>query len=189
MAGNRSTTGLNVHTVQEATNLISQRKVIRVTPTLTIGSPTEFGDGDVLLNSTEIPNAVLAPGGCSKLMGVTVVNYEAADDDLELVFTQVDGENIGTINSAPNISDADAKSLKILATWELDASDSNMSLGNSKVFSNNASTSTTNTESNVMPIFLQAEEGATSVYFQAVIKTAQSYNTTSDLEFVFHIEY
>ena len=75
MAGNRPSTGLNVMTVQEATNKISQRNVIRVTPTIPIGSPTAFAGGDTMTESlVEIPNAVLEPGGCSKVTAVSVLS-------------------------------------------------------------------------------------------------------------------
>ena len=49
---------LNKYTVQEATNAALQRTVIRVFPTLAAAAVSGT-TGDVLINSAEIPNAVL----------------------------------------------------------------------------------------------------------------------------------
>ena len=87
---------LNKHSVQEATNLMSQRKVIRVTPTLQAGATDA---GDVAFNGTEIPNAVLAAGGCSKLMRVDIVNYSDTTCDFDIVFTE-NTATIGTVDAA-----------------------------------------------------------------------------------------
>ena len=47
-----------------------RRKIIRVTPTL---STSEYADGDVLFQMTEIPNAVKEDGGTSKMLGAYII--------------------------------------------------------------------------------------------------------------------
>ena len=47
----------------------SDYKIIRVTPTL---DTSAYADGDVLFTATEIPNAVVGLGGCSKLVGAYI---------------------------------------------------------------------------------------------------------------------
>ena len=85
MAGNRSQFGPNVMTVQEATNQIAQKRVIRVSPTLA-ASAISGTAGDVLVNPTEIPNAVLRPGGAGLLVNAYVVDYTELIVMQQLIF-------------------------------------------------------------------------------------------------------
>ena len=50
-----------------------KRRVIRVTPTL---DTSAYSANDVLFNATAIPNAVKEDGGCSKLVGITIINND-----------------------------------------------------------------------------------------------------------------
>ena len=65
---------LHKFTVAEATSKMAQRTVVRVTPTR---STTAYADGDVLFLTTEIPNAVLESGGCSKLVAAYLVDEDS----------------------------------------------------------------------------------------------------------------
>ena len=88
--------GLTKLTVQEATNQIAQRKSIRVTPTVVAG---ETADNDVMFDATEIPNAVLRNGGCSKLSAITIIDKDSEQVDMDIIFMQVQ-TNFGTADSA-----------------------------------------------------------------------------------------
>ena len=163
-----------------------KRRIIRVTPTL---DTSAYSTGDVLFNYTEIPNAVREDGGCSKLINVTILNTDDAMEDMELLFHQVSGINIGTVNSSPDISDANAKLLKVCSVFCLDASGGEtFDMGGAQVSNNQAESDNSNQSHYQLPIFLQAEPGSTSVYFSAMVGATETYLAT-DLTFIFHIEY
>ena len=145
-------TGINKLTVQEATNQIAQRKVIRVIPTI---ETAEYESGDVIFNSVAIPNAVMREGGCSKLI------------------------------------DADIRTAKVLASWACEAvDDTTEHLDNSeikRIFDTRSANG--NTVPSVDPTLLQAAEGSRDVYFAVLGGSTITYGGTTDLEFIFHIEY
>jgi len=60
----------------------SDFKIIRVTPTLDTNA---YAQGDVLFTATEIPNAVIGLGGCSKLIGAYML--DKADQQSDVLFT------------------------------------------------------------------------------------------------------
>tara|TARA_R100000152_G_C6733343_1_gene157758 strand:- start:233 stop:733 length:501 start_codon:yes stop_codon:yes gene_type:complete len=163
---------LNKYSVQEATNLMAQRKVIRVSPTL---QDAATDSGDVAWNGTEIPNAVLTPGGCSKLVRMQIVNYTDTTCDFDIIFTQ-NTATIGTVDSAISISDADLKVAKLLGIISIDASATEIDLINGL----------TSYDAPTNGILLQASAGSSSVYFSGIDKTGADVD---DLEFIFHIEY
>ena len=166
-----------------------QRTQIVVTPTLTTSA---IGAGDVLTNSKEIPNAVLVPGGCSLLRGITLVDYDDDAIDLTLVFTQ-NSATMGTVNAVPNISAANIVTANVLSAVTLDRSDvDQVDIGNARVAmfteaAGGGSTDDTSTGSGFIPVFLQAASKSTSVYF-SIITAANTWGA-SDLEFHFNIEY
>ena len=158
--------------VQEATNLTAQRRVIRVSPTLQAAATDAH---DVAWNGTEIPNAVLRPGSCSKLVRMQVANYDDTTCDLDIIFTQ-NTATIGTVDSAISIDDADLKIAKLLGIIVLDESATSVDLVNGL----------TSYDAPTNGILLQASEGSTSVYFSGIDRTGADLD---DLEFIFHIEY
>ena len=172
MAKHPNPYGPQALTVQEATNLTAQRRVIRVTPSLQAAATDAH---DVAWNGTEIPNAVLVPGGCSKLVRMQVAMYDDTTCDLDIIFTQ-NTATIGTVDSAISISDADLKTAKLLGIIVLDESATSVDLVNG-LTSYNAPTN---------GILLQASEDSTSVYFSGIDRTGADLD---DLEFIFHIEY
>ena len=172
MAKNPNPYGPQALTVQEATNLTAQRRVIRVSPTLQAAA-TETGD--VAWNGTEIPNAVLVPGGCSKLVRMQVAMYDDTTCDLDIIFTQ-NTATIGTVDAVISISDADLKTAKLLGIIVLDASVTAVDLINGL----------TSYDAPTNGIFLQASKNSTSVYFSGIDRTGADLD---DLEFIFHIEY
>ena len=63
----------------------SDYQIIRVTPTLDTNA---YAIGDVLFTATEIPNAVIGLGGCSKLVGAYMFEKVASGSDMTFVFTE-----------------------------------------------------------------------------------------------------
>ena len=193
MAGNRPSTGLNVHTVQEATNKLAQRKVIRVSPTLAAAATGDTA-GDVLVNLAEIPNAVLTPGGCSALWNCNVMDYtdlQGTSYDMLILFHQHNAANFGSLDASASISDANLKLNKILGGMTLDRSAGDTEdLIDSAIL--NECENLNSTTTGPRPVYLQAEEGSNSVYFSVIqlsVASATPDWDTGDLEFIFHIDY
>lgn len=160
--------------------------VIRVTPTVDTNA---YADGDVFFNATEIPNAVSYRGGISKLVGISAVSVDAESVDCELLFHEVGGVNLGTLNSAPDISDANFLNLKILGIHEMKNADwiSNHSSSDSEasVYSN----ALTQADQSPIGMLLKANEGSTSVYVSAIAKESTNFAAATDLQLIFHIQY
>jgi hypothetical protein len=85
-------------------------RTVTITPTL---DTSAYTSGDVLFNPTLVPGACTAVNQPTYLVGLNVFDQDdqAAADMRILVLT--DSTSIGTINTAPNIADADG--LNILA--------------------------------------------------------------------------
>ena len=181
MAGNRNQFGPNVMTVQEATNQVAQRRVIRVSPTLQAAATD---DGDVAWNGTEIPNAVLRPGGCSRLTLMQIVNYSDTTCDFDIIFTQ-NAVTMGTVDAAISITDANLKTAKLLTAIQYIDAENQVDgvawltgtaiMGGAASYGNMAN-----------GVLLQASEDSTSVYFSGIDRAGADID---DLEFIFHIEY
>ena len=191
MAKNPNPYGPQALTVQEATNLVAQRKQIVVTPTLTTSA---IGGGDVLINSEEIPNAVLNPGGCSLLRGITLVDYDDDAIDITLVFTQNSASiATGTLPTGADITAANIAIANVSSVVLLDRSAvAQVDIGHAKVAvfteaAGGAATSDSTTAGGFIPVFLQAGTHSTSVYFTII--TAANTWAAGDLEFHFNIEY
>lgn len=164
-------------------NSYSNFEVIRVTPTITADS---VGAGEVLFTTTEIPNAVLGNGGCSKLIGVWVLSQSGAvQADISLVFME-NNTSIGSLNEAPNISDPDAEAANFLgAITNIDASNTDVDLGGVKILGGGTQLGQSSV---AIPMLLQAAAGSTSVYFAGLAKQAADYEAADDLDFIFHIQ-
>ena len=182
----------NLHkfTVAEATSKMAQRAIVRVTPTI---STTAYADGDVLFLTTEIPNAVLFPGGCSLLRGVTIVDKDSNSINMDLVFMAVKKNLIGAVSPGSSggsaISDSDIDGAKMLGALEFDIGngDNTVDIGQAKI--THAAGASGNAATTALPIFLQAEDGSTSVYFSGITRGTPNHGQTDDLEFAFHIDY
>ena len=181
MAGNRSQFGPNVMTVQEATNQIAQRRVIRVSPGFQAAATDQH---DVAFNGNEIPNAVLRPGGTSRLTLLQVINYSDTACSFDIIFTQQKA-TLGTVDAAVSITDANLKIAKVLATISLVTGEAQVDGIN--WLAELAVMGGASTQDNLANgIILQAEEDSTSVYFAGIDRTGADVD---DLEFIFHIEY
>ena len=189
MAGNKNPYGPNVMTVQEATNQIAQRRIIRVTPTL--NEDVAYGSGDVLFNATEIPKAVIRPGGCSKLITFSMLNSNYDILDIDFVFMQVSTE-LGTINAAVGSgglwTDSLAKAAKVIGHFNLDGSDADCGLVANRLYT--ASAHVGSSVATQLPILLQAEEDSTSVYVAGILRDqTPTFTEVDDIDLMFHIEY
>ena len=160
---------------------VGMRKVVRVTPTL---ETSEYAIGDVLFNSTEIPNASGYEGGCGKLVAMGIIDYsDQLINNFNIRFT-TNQQNMGTRNAGVTISDADLKTAKLLGHYVINSSSFDVDNVNNKsiVFGETGT-------SQVSEIFLQADTNSTSVYFTAEnLGSAITYAADS-LEFWFMIEY
>jgi len=185
MANNKP--GLNKFTVQEATNKLSQQHIFRTTPTI---PSADYASGDVLFNSVEITNAVLDPGGKSKLVGCSVINTADQTWDFDLVFMQV-ATDLGTVDSAPNISASNTLAAKILGVVQMDASVYTSDLTNSRFSTAIFGAGVGNT---IPPVLLEAAAGSTSVYMGCIARAGQNTSdsgadTSDHLSIILNIEY
>ena len=163
----------------------NNRAIIRVTPTLTAASA--YASGDVLFTATEIPNAVLGNGGCSRLLSFFVLDQAKQTFDAQFYFSE-NNTALGTRDATANISDADLEGLNLNGVMYMDLSAAQTAdLDTAQV-------------SQVMglhggsesyePMLIQAAAGSTSVYVQAIITNGTpTFPEASDLDLILHIEY
>ena len=158
-------------------NNFSKFRTIRVTPTL---DTSAYADGDILFDTTEIPDAVLGNGGCSKLVSVAITNKQGDVTPMTMYFQQT-ARGMGTANAAMNVSAGNTVHAKQLGYIEA-PTDSWKDMGSTCLFN-------AKTDENVssLPLMLQAKDDSTSVYFFASIGGAETF-ADGDLTFVFGIE-
>jgi hypothetical protein len=162
-------------------------KIIRVTPTL---STDAYAQGDVLFTATEIENAVKGDGGCSKLLGMYIVDQsDIADSDITFVFSE-GSTALGTINATANISDANLEDLGIngICTLDSDQAETGAHIDTARIFQVLPASGTG--ESSNASMLLQAATGSTSVYVQGILtsSTTPTY-AADDIDLVLHIQY
>lgn len=66
-----------------------------------------YADGDLLADTQELANAVLSAGGVAALQSVMVLDESDQKQPFDIVFFDAN-QSMGSENSAPNISDANA---------------------------------------------------------------------------------
>ena len=165
-------------------NNLSNYDIIRVTPT--VDSGTAYSAGDVLFNPTEIPNAVMGNGGCSKLIGVTIIDQDDNTHmDIDLIFMTV-SKNLGTLNDVVDITDANLELARILGVVKIDSSDNEVDLAGSKVYT--FSSASGNAAAHPLPMILEAADDSTSVYVAAISQVTPNFAAADDLDLVFHIQ-
>ena len=162
------------------------KKIIRVTPTL---DTSAYAQGDVLFTATEIPNAVFAAGGCSKLVGADM--FDKSDNIDDILFTFTEGNTaLGTINATADISDANLLANNICGITKIDSDQatSGAFIDNARILQMlPASITGENTQDLLL---LQAADDTTSVYVQGVLisSTTPTY-ADGDIQLILHIEY
>ena len=160
-------------------------KVITVTPTIVPGSPTAFGAGDVFFAPVEIPNAVKGQGGCSKLIGIGIIDQADQGLDLTFVFMQV-STALGTVNSAPDIADGDLETAAIQGIATVDFSAVAVDLVASQAAYFGGSGGTAGVQQ--LPLLLQAASGTTSLYVSAITNGTPTMAAADDVDLLFHIQ-
>lgn len=163
----------------------SDYKIIRVTPTL---DTSAYAQGDVLFTATEIPNAVIGLGGCSKLVGAYML--DKADQQSDVLFTFTEGNTaLGTINATADISDADLLANNICGITKIDSDQATGGafIDNARIVQMlPASITGENTQDLLL---LQAANDSTSVYVQGVLisSTTPTY-ANGDIQLILHLE-
>lgn len=166
------------------------KAVIRVSPTLDTGA---YADNDVFFNATEIPKAVIGEGGCSKLVGLTILNEDDVAHDHDLIFMQVSTDLANALNVAVGTgskwTNALAKAAKVLGMIKIDWSDSSVDMVNNLIWSGRQDSIDDANSGVPIPMLLQAEADSTSVYFAGVSRGGTPTTAADDYEYIFHIEY
>ena len=167
-------------------NTASNYTVIRVAPTL---DTSAYADNDVFFNATAIPNAVIGNGGCSKLIGLSILNEDDVAHDFDIIFMQK-STDLGTINDAVGSNskwtNALAKAAGVLGVIKIDWSDNVVDMVNNLLFTAKAGDQTGNGEG--FPMLLQAEDDSSSVYMAAVSRSGTPTVAADDYEIILHIE-
>ena len=163
----------------------SDYKIIRVTPTL---STDAYAVGDVAFVATEIPNAVIGNGGCSKIVNAYLVDQDRDSYILQTIFTE-GNTALGTINATADISDADLLANNICGISKVDADQATTSnhIDNSRIHQMlPASLSNENTQDLML---LQAANDSTSVFVQGILisSTTPTY-ADGDIQLILHLE-
>jgi hypothetical protein len=137
---------------------------VTITP-LVAGTTDAYASGDVLFDTTEIPNAVRTAGDSLILQSVHVVDKEDQSEEFDLVFLS-STDTIGTVNSAVSISDASA--LKTLGAVKVESTNY-FDLVNSQI-------------ATVPGIGLEMESTGTSLYVAGVTRGTPTYTSTDSLQ-------
>ena len=162
----------------------TNRKIIRVTPTL---STDAYAAGDVAFTATEIPNAVINEGGCSKIINCFVIDQDRDTFDLNLVFTEKNTA-LGTINATANISDANMEAIGFCGMnfFQSDAA-ANGHIDQVRIMKQQ---SLSGASESVEPMLIQAEAGSTSVYVSGIFPDGTpTFAAADDIDIILHIEY
>ena len=167
-------------------NTASNYTVIRVAPTL---DTSAYADNDVFFNATAIPNAVIGNGGCSKLIGLSILNEDDVAHDFDIIFMQKETD-LGTINDAvasgSKWTNVLAKAAGVLGVVKIDWSDNSVNLVNNLVYT--AIGGDRPSDGEAFPILLQSEDNSSSVYMEAVSRGGTPTVEADDYEFAFYIE-
>jgi hypothetical protein len=141
--------------------------VVTMTPTL---DTSAYAAGDLLFNSTTIPNAVRANGGTAILQSMTLLDKGDQGAAMTLIFANA-ATDFGTFNSAPNPDDAESETvIGVVRVAEADYID----LGSNRVA----------TLGN-LGLLLKAGAATTSLYVAGVNSTGTPTYSASDLVFQF----
>lgn len=142
----------------------AETNVIDVTLSL---DTSAYADGDVLADTQEVAGLFPAGGGCMVLQSVTVLDEDDQGVGLDILFLD-SNVSLGTENSAPSISDANARS--ILGRVSVTASDY-FDLGGSRIATIAG-----------LGLVLKGAAGATSVWVAAVTRSGTPTYTAAGLK-------
>tara|TARA_Y100001937_G_scaffold60452_1_gene82800 strand:- start:1826 stop:2335 length:510 start_codon:yes stop_codon:yes gene_type:complete len=163
----------------------SDFKIIRVTPTLDTNA---YAQGDVLFTATEIPNAVIGLGGCSKLVGAYMFDKSDNTDDILFIFTE-GNTALGTINATADISDANLLANNICGISKIDSDQAGTGgiIDNSRIHQMFPASRTEENTQDLM--LLQAANDSTSVFVQGILTSATTPTyADGDIQLILHLE-
>ena len=156
-------------------NSYSNFEIIRVTPTI---STDAYSVNDVFFTATEIPNAVLGNGGCSKLVDAYLIDQASQAFSAFLLFSE-NNTALGTINATADIADGDLEAMNITGMCRV--LDAQAELAGALDTSNiHKIIPASGTDESANPVqLLQAAAGSTSVAELLEISTAVPSSTPS----------
>ena len=167
--------------------VVKQAKtIIRVSPTLDTNA---YAQNDVLFVATEIPNAVIEKGGCSKLVAMYIIDKSNTDSDIDFYFSE-GNTALGTINATANITDANLVNNNICGVARLDANQASVggALDNARIFQVMPLTGTS--EDSNATMLLQSASDKKSVFVQAILTSATTPTyADGDIQLILHLEY
>jgi len=161
----------------------SDYKIIRVTPTV---DTSAYAAGDVMFTATEIPDAVIGLGGCSKLVRCYIMDQDRDTYDCQLIFTQKNTA-LGTINATANISDADMEAIGFCGVYLFQTDTAQVGLiDQTKIL---AAQELSGSGESINPFLIQAENNSTSVYVSGIITTGTpTFAAADDIDIILHLE-
>ncbi len=167
-------------------NSYSDYTVIRVTPTLTADSA--YSDGDVLFDPTEIPNAVMGKGGCSKLLRFYLLDKSKQTFDAQFYFCEANTSfATSNMHNTANITDANLSVAKICAVVTKDHDQGEVADLDNAHF--HQLKGLDGGDAVAFPTLLQAAAGSTSVFVTAILSSdTPTFGETDDLELILHIQ-
>ena len=169
-------------------NTASKFTVIRVSPTLDTGA---YADDDVFFNSTAIPNAVFGNGGCSKLIGISILNEDDVAHDIDIVFMQKSTDLANALNVAVGTgskwTNALAKAAGVLGVVKIDWSTNSVDMVANLIYHTSSGNHGAAVTSG-LPMLLQAEDDSTSVFMAAVSRGGTPTTAADDYEIILHLE-
>tara|TARA_R100001443_G_scaffold87964_1_gene94461 strand:+ start:19 stop:738 length:720 start_codon:yes stop_codon:yes gene_type:complete len=149
-------------------------KQIKVSPVLT--NFTAMDAGDVVFNNAEIE---LPYSGTCAVRGITVVNHanlNPADAELEMIFLNDNGTDIGTVDATASVKFAPiAESFLGYYRQSLSA-DNTSSSGDFDEFTISGINSTKATFTSQYPLFLTPKSGERNVYFSAITPDTPTFD-------------
>lgn len=135
----------------------SAGSVVDVTLTL---DTSAYADGDVMADTQSVANAVRLNAGRAVLHSVTVLDEDDQGGSFDIIFLDANN-SLGTENSAPNISDANARA--ILGMVRISAADF-IDLGGCRLATRSG-----------IGLVLKAGAGTTTIYLGTVMRGAGTY--------------
>ena len=163
--------------------------IVRVTPEL---DTSAYGNNDVFFNATEIPNAVRGNGGCSRLIGITILNEDDVAHDIDIIFMQKETDLANALNVAVGTgskwTNVLAKAAGVLGVVKVDWSTNSVDMVANLIYHTSSGNHGAAVTSG-LPMLLQAEDDSTSVFMAAVSRGGTPTTAADDYQFAFHIEY
>lgn len=146
------------------------RDVFDATPTIQAAT---YDTGDVLFDVVTITNAMRVTGGKGELRSINLLDKSDSGAKITLVFFKIT-HSLGTINSAPSVSDADAAD--ILGYVVIDTTDY-LDVGGAKFA----------TKTNV-GLMLESNTGSRDIFVAGIVTGTPTYASTSDIVLKLGIE-